>query len=310
MLPTTFCDLVGCDRPLQLSGFGGSDDVGLPAAVSNCGALGMLPGSGQGSDGVDTMLDRFSRLSDGPVGVNFIVPFSLPEAMEAAGARARVVELFWAEPTEDLVQRGQSGGAVVGWQVGTVADARAAQEMGCDYVVIQGVEAGGHVAAVKPLADVISETVNALDVPVLAAGGIGTRADAEAAFDAGAAGIRVGTRLLAAEESHAHPEFVDRLIDASADDTEMTIVFGEGWPDAPHRVLRSSIEAVESNDADEVGHVSTPTGEVPVPRFSITWPTTDFSGDVGATALYAGTSVDGISGRQPAAEIVAELLGD
>jgi hypothetical protein len=106
-----------------------------------------------------------------------------------------------------------------------------------------------------------------------------------------------------AEESDAHPEYVARLLDASAGDTVLTGAFAVGWPDAPHRVLRSAQDAAESHGADTVGTLA---GGA-IPRLAPVPPTRATEGEIGAMALYAGESVGHATRVQPAAEIVAEL---
>ncbi|MFQ5557906.1 MAG: nitronate monooxygenase, partial [Acidimicrobiales bacterium] len=136
----------------------------------------------------------------------------------------------------------------------------------------------------------------------------GTAAAVVDAFDAGADGVRIGTRFVAAVEADAHPEYVCALVDATAADTEVTTTFGLGWPDAPHRVLRCSIERADALTADTAGTMDLGTARTPVPRFSPIPPSSDFEGSVEATALYAGMSCDAVTGAQPAAAIVSELI--
>jgi nitronate monooxygenase len=155
----------------------------------------------------------------------------------------------------------------------------------------------------QPLDEVLAETLVVVDVPVLAAGGVGTADRCAELLEAGAAGVRVGTRFVAAEESDAHPDYVALLIEASSQDTMLTEAFATGWPDAPHRVLRSSIEAAEAFDGTLVATV----GGRDVGPFSPRSATRDVQGEIGAMALYAGQSVDHVKRVQPAAEIVAEL---
>ena len=89
-------------------------------------------------------------------------------------------------------------------------EANAAVDAGCDYVVAQGVEAGGHVRGTTPLAELLPPVRAAVDVPVVAAGGIGTAAEVRAALDQGADAVRVGTRFLAAVEADVHPDYARR----------------------------------------------------------------------------------------------------
>ena len=295
---TRFTDLVGCSRPIQLAAMGVVGTADLAAAVSDAGGLGMVPGGD-----VEEAIANIRRRTDAPFGVNFLVPFVYRPAVEAASGRVPVIEFFYGEPDADLIAGAKRGGSVVGWQVGSRTEAVAAVTAGCDYVIVQGIEAGGHVSGNKPLHELLLETTD-LDVPIVAAGGIGTAADVVAALRAGASAVRVGTRFLAAEESAAHPDYTDALISARADDTVLTRAFGVGWPDAPHRVLRSALEAAEALDRDVVATI----GRAEIPRFSVVPPTRDVVGAIGAMALYAGRSVEAVTKIQPAAEIVSELL--
>jgi NAD(P)H-dependent flavin oxidoreductase YrpB (nitropropane dioxygenase family) len=305
-MSTRFTDLVGCVLPLQLAGMGGiGTDVALPAAVSRAGGLGMLGGAGVPPSHLSGLLDQLAAA--GPCGVNFLMPFVDRQAVEVAAHRSRVVEFFYGEPDRSLVELAHSGGALCSWQVGSRAEAQAAVECGCDLVVVQGIEAGGHVRGKQPLAQVLAETVAAVTVtvPVLAAGGIGTAGDVRAAMAAGASGVRVGTRFLAAHESLAHPQYVEALIAAGSADTVLTEAFDYGWPDAPHRVLRAAVAALADTDDEFVATADgSPQG---VHRADTSPPTSSHRGNIAAMAMYAGTSVAAIRRRTSAADIVSEL---
>jgi NAD(P)H-dependent flavin oxidoreductase YrpB (nitropropane dioxygenase family) len=109
---------------------------------------------------------------------------------------------------------------LVSWQVGSAEEARAAVGAGCDQVVAQGTEVGGHVRGRMSLLPLLSEVLDAVDVPVLAEGGIGDARALAAVLAAGADGARIGTRFVAARESGAHPRYVDALIAARPEDTD------------------------------------------------------------------------------------------
>src|SRR5205823_5678448 len=115
-----------------------------------------------------------------------------------------------------------TGGGRAGWQVGSADEARDAQDAGCDVIVAQGIEAGGHVRGTTGLLPLLEEVRAAVDLPLVAAGGIGSGRAMAAALVAGADAVRVGTRFLAATESIAHPIYIDALIRAGADDTVVT----------------------------------------------------------------------------------------
>lgn len=272
---------------------GGFSSPDLAIAVSNAGGLGMLTGT-IGSEALAAQLDVVP--ADATIGANFLMPFLDRLAVEEAAARCPLVEFFWAEPSAELVERVHAGGARAGWQVGLADEARAAVDAGCDLVVAQGIEAGGHVRGRIGLLPLLDEVRAAVNVVIVAAGGIGTGRAMAAALTAGADAVRVGTRFVAATESIAHPTYVDALIDSTADDTVITTAFGEGWPDAPHRVLRSAVRAGESLGSAQ--------------SWTTDWPTTSHTGVVEARALYAGQSVGAVSCRQSAAAIIAEITDD
>lgn len=272
---------------------GGVPTPDLALAVAGAGGIGMLNADLPGGQ----VLANLAAVPGGSVvGINFLIPFLDPVVLEAAASTLPYVELFWGEPHEATVGIVHAGGAMAGWQVGSVAEARAAADVGCDIVVTQGVEAGGHVRGKVGLLPLIEEVAGVIDVPIIAAGGLGTGRAVAAALAAGADGARIGTRFIAAHEFPAHVGYVDALIAASAEDTVLTTAFGDGWPDAPHRVLRSSVESGE-----RLGDTQS---------WSPMWPRRDDDGPIEARCLYAGESVGAVRARQPASAIVEELARD
>jgi NAD(P)H-dependent flavin oxidoreductase YrpB (nitropropane dioxygenase family) len=322
MMATRFTELVGCAVPIQQAGMGAGSPPELAAAVSQAGALGMLGTARPGltPSTLADLLEKTRLLTDKPFGVNFIVaPIFLngsatrppldPMCIEIAARAAKVVEFFYGEPERRLVQMAHAGGALACWQVGSREEAVAAARAGCDFVVAQGIEAGGHVRGTTPMMTLLREVISAVDVPVLAAGGIGTGQAMAAALAAGADGVRVGTRFAAAVEAAVHPEYVAALIGAEAQDTAYTEVFSATWPDAPHRVLRSCIVAAEAFQGDTVGETSLLNGtRMPILRFASGVPDKTTTGTISAMALWAGESVGAVKRVQPAAEIVQELV--
>src|SRR4051794_9355744 len=262
----------------------------------------MIPNPSSAQE-VEDLVGAARALTARPIGIGFLVPFLSADALEAAARTVEVVEFFYGEPDPDAIRVVHAGGAVAGWQTGSVAEARAASEAGCDYVVVQGIEAGGHVRGGERLDDLLAEALADLRVPVVAAGGVGTAERFAALIAAGAAAVRVGTRFVAAEESDAHPTYVAMLIAASARDTVLCEAFSAGWPDAPHRVLRAAVEAAERLDRPTAGVA----GDREIPPFAALPPTRHVEGEIPAMALYAGLSVDAVTCVEPAANIVHEL---
>ena len=307
-LTTSFTDLTGTAVPIQLAAMPGIATPELAAAVANAGGLGMIGAAMLSAELLEAELDRLAALARGAFGVNFLIPVLDPACIPIAARRARVVEFFYGDPQPALVASAHAGGALVSWQVGSLAEALAAARAGCDFIVAQGTEAGGHVRGRASLLPLLSEVLDAVRLPVLAAGGIATPRDLAAVLACGAAGARLGTRFAAAAESGAHPDYVKALLAATAADTCLTEAFGAGWPDAPHRVLRSAVEAVHAATDAIVGEIELGGAALPIARFSPIVPTAHTRGRIGAMALYAGESVTHVRSVQPAAEIVADLV--
>lgn len=308
MITTSFTKLVGVKAPIQLASMPGVCTPDLVCAVADAGGLGMLGAPMMSPAELEAALAHLSARSTGAFGVNFLMPFLDFDCVAIAARRARVVEFFYAEPSAELVAQAHAGGALVSWQVGSVAEAVAAEQAGCDMIVAQGTEAGGHVRGGTSLLPLLSAVLEAVRVPVVAAGGIATARDLAAVLACGCGGARIGTRFAVSAESGAHPAYVQALLAASATDTCLTEAYSVMWPDAPHRVLRSAIAVAEALTDAVVG--ATPAGDqmLPVERFSIIVPTEETTGRIEAMALYAGESVGNVHAIRPASEIVAELL--
>jgi nitronate monooxygenase len=316
MLTTRFTKLVGCSVPIQQAGMGGLAIPRLAAAVANAGGLGTVSVSGGTPDEIAQDLGSVREQTSGVFGANFLMHFVDPalalECIAAAAARVRVVDFFYSDPDASLVETVHAGGALACWQVGSREEAVAAAKAGCDFIIAQGIEAGGHLRGHIGLMALLGQVLEAVDLPVLAAGGIGTGRAMAAALAAGAEGVRVGTRFVAAEEAEAHPEYVKALIAAEAKDTVYTEAFSTGWPNAPHRCLRSSVEAAQAFTGEFVGEVEDlETGDrIPIRHFQPITIRKSVTGVIGAMPQWAGESVDGVKRLQPAAEIVHELAGD
>jgi len=307
MLITRFTQLVGCTVPLQQAGMGGVALGELAAAVSTAGGLGMIGGVRLSASFLTNHLDELARQTPGPFGVNFLMPFLDRQCLEIAAAKARVIEFFYADPDPALVQLVHQAGALACWQVGSLLEARQAADAGCDFIVAQGTEAGGHVRGRIGLLPLLDQVLNAVQVPVVAACGIGSARGMAACLAAGADAVRVGTRFVATPESMAHPNYKDALVRAEPQDTVLTEAYSVWWPHAPHRVLRSCVQEAERFAGETVAETVFGDTMRPVPRFATPAPLRTTIGKVEAMALYAGESVAAVHAVQPAAEIVREL---
>lgn len=329
---------LGVELPVVQAGMGGGlSRHELAAAVSEAGGLGTI--AVNGAEAIRRELAAARALTGRPVAVNVLLPFARRDWFEAA-AEADVVVTFWGEP------RRRTGGA---WlhQCGSVEEARRAQAAGADGVIVQGVEAGGHVRGTTLALQLLEEVRAALprDYPLLLAGGIARRDDLRAALDAGADAAVAGTRFLMSEESRAHALYKERLLGAR--ETILTELFGAGWP-APHRVVpnaatdhyfgrRSSFPRFTAGKDERpavlrgprlnrvLNHLLAPGVRYAPPSLqarmilaqrpgsrllSPAGPTDDGPATlVDAGALYAGETVARIDEVRPAARLVAELAG-
>ena len=226
----TFLERLGIATPVVQAGMGGGlSRYELAAAVSEAGGLGTIAVSGP--EAIEREFAAAKALTDRPIAINVLLPFARRDWFEAASAADAVVT-FWGTPKRRV-------GGIWIHQCGSVAEARAAHAAGADAVIVQGVEAGGHVRGSTPGLDLLEQVRAALPggYALLLAGGIAERGDVHRALDAGATAAVAGTRFLLSHESRAHPEYRRRLLDA--DETILTELFGVGWA-APHRVVRNA----------------------------------------------------------------------
>jgi nitronate monooxygenase len=293
--------------PIMQAPLGGCATPQLASAVSQTGGLGTLAASWTEPDVLRNQIRSITRATDRPFCVNLVLEFEQDERLEVVvEERAPIISFsFGLEPR--LVERARASGARVLVQVGSVDAARAAAAAGADALIVQGVEAGGHVQGVVGLLPLLAEVQRTVSLPVLAAGGIGDPASARAALAAGAAAAVMGTRFLASDESDAHPIYKASLLDAHARDTVLTGLFDVGWEDSPHRVLRNSTyQRWEDAGGPASGGRPGEGDEIAggLVRYASNPPLATMDGDIEAMAMYAGQSVGAITSVEPAAAIV------
>ena len=323
MLQTKFTKLVGCSVPIQQAGLAALANTRLATAVSEAGGLGMVSVGGFSHDKVTEELEIMRTGTTQPFGANFLIPIigdepaekqypDLEESVKAASKLARVVEFFYRDPDPQLIKAVHSQGALACWQTGSKIEAAAAVDAGCDLIVAQGIEAGGHIRGTIGLMALLDQVLPITDLPVIAAGGIGSGRTMAAALAAGASAVRVGTRFAAAVEAGAHPVYQNALVKAEAQDTIVTDEFSIGWPNAPHRVIRSSLEAAKSTPEDVVGErFYRDTKEwAPVRRLQAITVSAEVKGKIEAMPHWAGEGVGSVKSILPAAEIVKQLSSE
>lgn len=319
-MKTAACERIGITIPIVQAPMSGANGPSLAAAVSNAGGLGTLAPWAMDIEVVRQQIRETQALTSKPFAVNLNMEFPQEERLEACLQEGvPVISFFWRDPSP-LVARAKAGGAIVLHSVGNAEDARHAVDCGVDVVVAQGWEAGGHVrgsVATMPLIPAVVDAVG--KVPVIAAGGIADGRGLAAALALGASGAWIGTRFLASDEVAIHPEYQQRLLVASENDTiYLENLFDVGWSDAPHRVLRNStVTNWEASGCPPPGNrpgegelIATSETRGEITRYRVTTPGHDAVGDIEAMAMWAGQSVAMVHSIQPAASIVQEINDD
>ncbi|HZP41002.1 MAG TPA: nitronate monooxygenase [Candidatus Binatia bacterium] len=319
MLRTPFTDLFGLDWPIVQAGMGNVARAELASAVCEAGALGTLALPMMPVPAVAEEVRRVRARTARALAVNFLLPFFDPPALDAAleaGASAAV--FFWGDP-RDGIRRAHAAGARAGVQVGSPDEAAAAADAGADFVIAQGVEAGGHVRGTTSTLVLVPLVVDRVDpLPVAAAGGVADARGVVAVLAAGAAAACLGTRFLATPEAAVLPTYHAALAGARAEDTVLTTLFDAGWPDAPHRVLRTAtVRAWEAagcpppgarpGEGEVVGSIGLGPVPLPIVRYSPMPPVRDAEGDADALAFYAGQTCALVGAPEPAAALVRRL---
>ena len=226
MIHTPITTLLGIEHPVLLAGMGGVSYAEVCAAVSEAGGFGSLGMAGVSPRGIAEQMARVRALTDKPFGVDLLT--AQPESLTASvdviiegGAKAFIAGL--GVPVA-IIERLHAAGIVVMCMAGSVRHAVKAAEAGCDVVIAQGTEAGGHTGAVASVA-LWPQVVDAVDVPVVAAGGLFDGRGLAAALAFGCVGVWMGTRFIASAEAHAGQPYKDAIVAMSESDTVISRVF-------------------------------------------------------------------------------------
>ena len=317
MTPNPF-DALGLRIPLFQAPTGSIAGPELAAAVSQAGAMGAMALTWTDPEAARRHVRAVRAVTDNPFQVNFALAFP-PHALSAALEEGVPnVTFSWGDPAPYLAQV-RAAGARVGIQVSTPLGARRALDLGADFLICQGREAGGHVQSTTALEDVLPLVLaEAGHVPVVAAGGVGDGAGMACMLDLGAGGVMLGTRFVATQESRAHPDYKQALCAARSAETALTVCFDGDWPQAAHRVLRNSTletwqawgcpaRAQRPGEGEIIGH--TQSGE-PIVRYDSAAPRAGMTGRILDMCLYAGTSCEAVRDIPPAFDLVQQLWTD
>jgi enoyl-[acyl-carrier protein] reductase II len=250
MFHTVICDMLGIRYPILQGAMQGGGGPALVAAVSNAGGLGILPTFGGTEDKLRQDILETRTLTTAPFAVN-ITPmgrgFTESRAKVILDMDVPIVTTGRADPGEEIVQTFKKAGVLVVAVVPSVAHAMRLEEEGADAIIASGCEAGGHVGTVSTM-PLIPQVVDAVNIPVLAAGGIGDARGFIAALALGAVGVQMGTRFMAAAETDLNEWGVNTLFEMKETDT----IVSKARTGAPVRCIRTP-ELIAYEDARNAG---------------------------------------------------------
>ncbi len=221
-MKTAITELLGIEYPIIQGGMAWVAEYHLVAAVSEAGGLGVLGCGGASATWVEDQIREIRKHTEKPFGVNLML--MNPEADEIAKiiAREKVsVVTTGAGTPEKYISMWKEAGVIVIPLVASVAFARRMERCGADAVVAEGCEAGGHIGETTTMT-LVPQIVDALNIPVIAAGGIADGRGMAAAFMLGAKAVQIGTHFIVVKESIVHQNYKDYVIKAKDIDTRVT----------------------------------------------------------------------------------------
>jgi enoyl-[acyl-carrier protein] reductase II len=306
-LHTPLCDLLGVKHPIMLAGMGGVSYAELVAAVSNAGGYGVLGMAGRTPDFIRDEMRKVKGLTDKPFGVDLLAasPDSLTASVEIIieeGASSFVAGLGVPMP---IMEKLKKAGLKVMVVCGAVKHAVKAEQAGCDAVICQGGEGGGHTGLVGTM-PLVAQAVEAVKIPVVAAGGLYDGRGLAAALALGATGVWMGTRFIASEEAHAGELYRQAIIEAADEDTVRTRSYSgkpmrvkknpyvEEWETRPQDIQAFPMQAMVSHQAGVMGGIG---GQIE-------------GLDPDKSCFAMGQSAGGVHAVLPAGKIVAQLISE
>ncbi|MEC4594357.1 MULTISPECIES: NAD(P)H-dependent flavin oxidoreductase [Nitrospirillum] len=310
-------DFLGTELAVMGGAMTWVSDAGLVAAISNGGGFGVLACGAMTPEMLAQEIDATRALTAKPFGVNLITMHPQLDTLAAVCLDHGVhhVVLAGGLPPAPVIKQLKDGGAKVVCFAPALVLAKKLVRMGVDALVIEGMEAGGHIGpvATSVLAQEILPEIR--DVPVFVAGGIGRGEAIVAYLELGAAGVQLGTRFVCATESRAHPNFKRAFIRASARDAMPSAQLDSRFPVIPVRALQNEGTRRFMDFQREVverfnrGEVEQKDAQLEIEHF---WAgalrRAVIDGDVENGSLMAGQSVGMVTREQPTAEILAELV--
>jgi enoyl-[acyl-carrier protein] reductase II len=309
-LRTELCEFLNIEHPIMLAGMGGVSYAELAAAMCNAGGYGVLGMAGTGPAFIAEQMARVKELAPGkPFGVDLLAadPGSLEAAVDViieGGADSFVAGLGVPMP---IMRKLKDAGLKVMVVGGAVKHAIKAEQAGCDAVILQGGEGGGHTGLVGTL-PLVAQAVEAVKIPVIAAGGIYDGRGLAAALSLGAVGVWMGTRFIASEEAHAAQTYKDTIIGATDTDTTRTRCYSGkpmrcrtneyigDWERRPEEIQPFPQQAIYSTQQDVLSGIAGVTDEARL--------------DATKSCFAMGQSAGGVKTVQPVKDIVNSIISD
>ncbi|MCH8026078.1 MAG: nitronate monooxygenase [Chloroflexi bacterium] len=303
-LHTPICDLFGIEYPIFLAGMGGVSTAPVVAAVSNAGGLGIIGGATMDAAMLREQIHQTRDLTDKPFAVDLLAPIPdmiRPQIEVVFEEDIRIFVAGLAVPSEFIDEMHERGMLVV-VMCGKVRHAQKSEAAGADVVAAQGTEAGGHTGEIGGMA-LIPQVVEAVDIPVLAAGGLTGGRGLIASLALGAQGAIFGTRFIATPEAQAADGYREALVAARDDSTVRTRSY-TGKPARSIRNERTDEWEAKANEIQDFPMQAGVSGREGV---------MDYMGrgdhfDPDRTFLPAGQGAGMIHEVKPAAEVFADIV--
>ena len=221
-MKTRVTELLGIEKPIIQGGMAWVAESHLAAAVSNAGGFGLIGAANAPADVVRNYIHEARELTDKPFGVNIMLmsPFAEDIAQLVTEEKVAAVTTGAGNPEKCMAQWKAAGIKVIP-VIASVALAKRMERVGADAVVAEGTESGGHIGQATTMT-LVPQVVDAVQIPVIAAGGIGDGRGMAAAFMLGAEAVQMGTRFCVADECVIHDKYKDRILKAKDIDSEVT----------------------------------------------------------------------------------------
>jgi NAD(P)H-dependent flavin oxidoreductase YrpB (nitropropane dioxygenase family) len=279
----------------------------LASAVANAGGVGIISGTGITTDEMRDHIRKAKSLVQGAgyIGVNVLFAMNdFAEKMKAALEEKVDFIISGAGISRDMYAWGRQAGIPVISIVSSAKLARISEKLGAAAVVVEGFEAGGHLGTDRPMFDILPEVVEAVSIPVLAAGGIMTGEDIAKAISMGAAGVQMGTRFVASEECDAPLSFKQKYVDARKEDTALvkTTVGLHG-----RVIVNNFAKLISGTDKLKIAKCHDCLKNCSYRFCTLDSLLTSMEGDVENGLVFAGARVDEIKDILPVQQIINNL---